>query len=251
MIWNQQALSDGPSPRWLQIADRLREGIESGHFAPGQCLPSETELNRLFGVSRTTARAALDKLRNEGLITRRSGKGSIVVSPIVEQPVTHMASFSEDMAARGLTASYDTLSASLQSAPENVCEAFGLAADSPCLQVYRRLLADGDIIGLSHSWISPLAIGQNDLPSIDLLNQHSLYNWLENECAERVTNATETIEAAIVDAADAKALSIQPNSAVLIARRQSSNESGLIIEHAAITYRADRYRYSLTMKRST
>ena len=78
-------------------------------------LPSETEINATFQVSRATARASLERLRQEGLIRRQSGRGSIVLAPKVEQPVNELASFSEDMRRRGLRPSYSTFSA--ESAP--------------------------------------------------------------------------------------------------------------------------------------
>ncbi len=64
-------MQPGLIPLWFQIADRLNKAIERGEFSPGEKLPSEAELNRQFGVSRTTARSALDWLENEG---RRGSK---------------------------------------------------------------------------------------------------------------------------------------------------------------------------------
>jgi GntR family transcriptional regulator len=53
-------------PRLRQIADELRQQIESGALAPGALLPSEPELARSHGVSRQTARAALQLLEGKG-----------------------------------------------------------------------------------------------------------------------------------------------------------------------------------------
>jgi GntR family transcriptional regulator len=247
MEWNEGKLSAGREPLWLQIAERLRAGIKSGHFAPGEHLPSESELNRLFGVSRTTARAALDKLRNEGLITRQSGKGSIVSSPYVEQPLSSLSSFSEDMAARGLTASYETRAVAMKRAPVEVCEVFGLPSGASLLHIRRRLLADGAVIGLSRCWISPATIKGKTPPTAGELDHRSLYRWLEEECGERICGGTETIEAANAEAKLADALETKAGNAVLIARRRSCNARGRIVEYAVIAYRSDRYRFTLEM----
>ncbi|HEU0127542.1 MAG TPA: winged helix-turn-helix domain-containing protein, partial [Pseudonocardiaceae bacterium] len=56
----------------------LREQITSGALPSGSLLPSETELMSTYGVSRPTARAAFQALRNQGLITVLPGKGSFV-----------------------------------------------------------------------------------------------------------------------------------------------------------------------------
>jgi DNA-binding GntR family transcriptional regulator len=66
------------NPKHQRIADALRSEITSGELAPGAQLPSEAELGQRFGVSRTTVRAALAALSNEGLIASETGRGSFV-----------------------------------------------------------------------------------------------------------------------------------------------------------------------------
>jgi GntR family transcriptional regulator len=69
-------LSDRPAYR--QVADRLRQQIDSGEWSAGHKLPSESELMAQFGVSRVTVRLAIGALRSEGLIVTRQGRGSFV-----------------------------------------------------------------------------------------------------------------------------------------------------------------------------
>lgn len=63
-----------------QIAAGLRQQVESGTLGPGALLPSEPELARDHGVSRQTARAALQALEHEGLVVVRPRRGRIVRS---------------------------------------------------------------------------------------------------------------------------------------------------------------------------
>src|SRR5260370_3695481 len=148
MSWDVNDLDQGPLPLWFQIADRLRSAIERGDFGPGDALPSETRLNERFGVSRTTARASLDRLEQEGLISRRSGKGSIVLSPRVEQPLNLLASFSEDMNRAGLKPSYATQSADYVRVTTVVAEALGVERSARVFRISRLLKADGLPIGV-------------------------------------------------------------------------------------------------------
>jgi len=69
--------TDGRS-RQLRIADAIRAAIESGEFPPGTQLPSLPELARTHGVSLVTARLALARLRQEGLVVSRQGVGNFV-----------------------------------------------------------------------------------------------------------------------------------------------------------------------------
>ncbi|MER6946542.1 GntR family transcriptional regulator [Nonomuraea sp. NPDC000554] len=60
------------------IARQLREQIERGDLAPGCPMPSESQLRRRHGVSRSTVRQALAVLEREGLIVAEHGRGRYV-----------------------------------------------------------------------------------------------------------------------------------------------------------------------------
>jgi GntR family transcriptional regulator, transcriptional repressor for pyruvate dehydrogenase complex len=62
------------------VAEELEEMIVAGHFAPGANLPSERELIRQFGVSRTVIRDAIRTLATKGLVDVQHGVGAIVTS---------------------------------------------------------------------------------------------------------------------------------------------------------------------------
>jgi GntR family transcriptional regulator len=70
-----------PIPFYYQLQEILKEEIERGTWRPGDLLPSEAELERSFGVSRTVIRQALDVLQADGQITRGKGKKSMVAEP--------------------------------------------------------------------------------------------------------------------------------------------------------------------------
>jgi GntR family transcriptional regulator len=67
-------------PLALQLADLLRAEILGGQRRPGSQLPTESEFQHAFGVSRTTVRSALATLASEGLVLTRKGFGSYVRS---------------------------------------------------------------------------------------------------------------------------------------------------------------------------
>lgn len=67
-----------PVPPWQQIAQILREQIESRELAPGQQLPSAVALAAEYGVAVPTVRKALDQLKSEGLVIGVAGYGTFV-----------------------------------------------------------------------------------------------------------------------------------------------------------------------------
>ncbi|MEQ8701933.1 MAG: GntR family transcriptional regulator [Bauldia litoralis] len=77
-------LQGGVVPRYRQIEAILRDKIWTGELGPGDQVPTEDDLTRLFSVSRATVRQALQILENDGLIYREVGRGTFV-NAIVEQ----------------------------------------------------------------------------------------------------------------------------------------------------------------------
>jgi DNA-binding transcriptional regulator YhcF (GntR family) len=71
-----------------QLADLLRDQIQSGELGPGEPLPSELRLAQEYGISRTTVRQAIAQLRTEGLVTVERPRGTFVRVPEEVELVT-------------------------------------------------------------------------------------------------------------------------------------------------------------------
>ncbi|MGI8780185.1 MAG: GntR family transcriptional regulator [Solirubrobacteraceae bacterium] len=80
--WKPPALDrSGPVPLYYQLQDVLHQQMAAGRWSPGTPLPSESELCRLFGVSRHVVREALTILEDDGEVVRRHGAGTFVAPP--------------------------------------------------------------------------------------------------------------------------------------------------------------------------
>ncbi|MDT5151968.1 MAG: GntR family transcriptional regulator [Mycobacterium sp.] len=249
MAWDDLDLDSGPVPLWFQIRERLRDAIEQGEFAPGDALPPESMLNRRFGISRTTARAALDSLENDGLVRRRSGHGSIVLEPRVDQPLNLLASFAEDMVARGRKPGYRTRSVIAARMPAEVASAFELRRGTRAIAIDRLLLADDQPMAVTLAWLGPQVIPVQMRPDTTEFNTTSLYEWIEATTGRRIARGEEYIEAAVANTELADRLEIMPGEPVLVARRLSRTADGTPVEYVATTYRADRYRFRIELVR--
>jgi DNA-binding transcriptional regulator YhcF (GntR family) len=69
---------DDPRPPYQQVANALRAAILTRKFAPGDKLPSGSELAQRYGVARMTVQQAMRLLREEGLVVSRQGSGIYV-----------------------------------------------------------------------------------------------------------------------------------------------------------------------------
>ncbi|GAA3739162.1 GntR family transcriptional regulator [Streptomyces tremellae] len=248
MPWDDEDLETGPLPKWFQIADRLRRAIEKGEFTEGDALPSEAVLGRRFGVSRTTARSALDDLENARLVARASGRGSIVLAPQVDQPLNLLSGFGDDMRSRGLRPGARTLFVRAARVTSEAAAGLGVdpATHTTCVQ--RLLLADGTAIAHSVVWLHPatLTAGQ---PTPGDLDDGSLYAWIERASGLRIASGSQFIEAEAAGEELARHLGLSPGDPVITARRTSRAEGGQVLEYVATRYRADRYRFRVELVR--
>jgi len=69
-------------PKYRQVYEDLHAAIETGVFRPGDRLPSEAELGERYGTSRITVAKAVNELQLQGLVSRRAGSGTHVLSPV-------------------------------------------------------------------------------------------------------------------------------------------------------------------------
>ena len=99
-----------PVPMYYQIMRQLLEKIQGGEFAVDTTLPPERELAQTYKVSRMTVRQAIIELVNEGILVRRKGIGTFVAPPKLEQALSRLTSFTEDMAQRGMKAGAKVIS---------------------------------------------------------------------------------------------------------------------------------------------
>jgi GntR family transcriptional regulator len=249
MRWDERDLDEGPVPLWFQIRERLRTAIAEGEFASGDTLPPESALMQRFGVSRTTARAALNRLTSDGLVKRKAGRGTTVLPPKVDQPLNLLASFSEDMKARGLAPSYRTLDVAVVRLPGEAASALGVNRGTRAVCVDRLLLADGVPIASSQSWLEPGVVPPRARPEKATLDGTSLYRWIEDTTGVRIARGEEYIEAGIAGAAIGGRLDVAPDSPVLIARRLSRAIDSQPVEYVVLHYRADRYRFRVELAR--
>ncbi|MFC4048095.1 GntR family transcriptional regulator [Actinomadura syzygii] len=94
----------------LQIVACVRRGVASGELAVGEQLPPAAQLAEALSVDRNTVLAAYRRLRDEGVLEFRRGRGARVASAVTEPaPVVEAAQALVAVARRHGVGSHDLL----------------------------------------------------------------------------------------------------------------------------------------------
>jgi len=229
---------DSKLPFYHQLYEILRSNIVDGTWQPGDLLPAESELIEQYGVSRITVRQALDALVKDGLIYRQRGRGTFVAHPSVEQGLSRIISFTEDMRQRHFTPGTKILSAELVPAPKEIAGKLQIKPGDELARLERLRLADGEPLSIEESYLVHRLCP--DILDGDYA-QTSLREALEQNYGIRLVRAKQTIKAILAPAQIAKKLSTPSKSALLFIERVSHSDQGTPVEFLRLYHRGDRY----------
>lgn len=229
---------EGRGPRYQQLYRHLSAAIASGRLAPESQLPTERDLADLAEVSRVTVRKAVSQLVADGLIEQRRGAGSFVRAngPRLEQSLSSLISFTENMLARGRTSSSEVLRQGLFQPTPDEQVTLGIASGGRVARVERLRSADG----------VPMAIERSSLPEDILpdpaLVRTSLYDLLRAE-GRAPTRAIQRVTAINLGPQEARLLNMAQGAAALRIDRTAFRPNGRPIEFTRGLYRSDIYDF--------
>jgi GntR family transcriptional regulator len=148
----------------FSLAQELRDRILAGEWGPGERIPSEPELARLRTVSRSSMRAAITLLEEEGYVTRRHGSGTYVMHrPVLANDLGRNFSVSSLIAGSGMAPG--TLEETAETVPASpaVAEALGVEPGEPVSMLRRVRTADGRRVVDATDWCRIEHLGPEEL----------------------------------------------------------------------------------------
>ena len=237
-------LSEG-GPRYLQLRQRISQGVDEGVLKVGVSLPPEREVATLTDLSRVTVRKAIQSLVEEGLIVQRQGSGSFVASDAhrIEQSLSLITSFSEDMKRRGMTSTSVWLERGIFMPSPDEVMALGLAPDQSVSRITRLRRADDKPMAIERA---SLSLGMLPNP---LIVETSLYKVLAKS-GLRPVRALQKISAINLGHANADLLEVDPGDAGLNIERTSYLGDGRVVEFTKSIYRGDTYNFVAELRLS-
>lgn len=221
--------------KYRRLGDELRERVDA--MAAGEPLPSERDLAREVGVSRTTLRRAIDELVAAGRLRRRRGTGAFVVGPRINQALT-ATSFSADMRARGLVPATRIVEFEAGPGGARLGRRLELSPDATVVRALRLRLADDEPMALE-----TLHVPADLVPGLDAatLAATSYYELLA-EHGHAVVSGRQSIEPTVTDPAESELLAVPLHSPALLLERTTRDAAGRVLEFVRAVYRGDRYK---------
>jgi len=230
-----------PVPLYFQVAEQLRDAIDSGKLPPGARLDNEIALADRLGLSRPTMRRAIEYLVDQGLLVRKRGVGTQVVHNKVRRSI-ELTSLYDDLTAAGAAPRTDVLRHRLVPASAAVAHALGVPERTEITELER----------LRYAGPEPLALMRNYVPcgilalTTESLQEQGFYQLLR-AAGVHLRVAAQTIGARSATAAEARLLAERRGAPMLTMTRITHDDAGRIIEYANHLYRASLYSFELTL----
>ncbi len=227
-----------------QLYSVLKAAILDGRIPYDEQMPTEQQLAATFGVSRITAKRAMDELAAEQLIARFRGKGSHVIYQYKPQPVrAPLVGMLENLIEMGKHSIVRVISIDKVVPPEDIRTLLGLGDDETAHRVIRvRSNEEGEPYAYYVSHTAGIAKGftkrkLESTPRLDILRE----NGIDLTRVEQVLSA-ENASQQIADDLD-----VEPGAALLSIRRQSYNGGGTVVDVLDGLYAPNRFQYAMVL----
>ena len=226
-------------PLYRQLEDILHGKISRGEWQPDEQIPSENELNRIYGLSRMTVRGVLNKLAGDGLLVRVPGKGTYVARTQISAISPAYKGIREQLEALGYDIATQLISLDRITTPSRVRERLRLGSDDEVYAIVRLRTVDEKPLSLHRSFVpARLAPG---LDRYDVVSEQ-LCVVLEENYELPMKSVEEDLEAVAVDATDAKYLGLRRGEPALRLTDVISDRAGSAFEYSTIVFRGDTMR---------
>lgn len=240
--------SPAGQPRYSLVARALAEHIGSGRYAVGELLPTEAELCRQFGVSRTTLREATRWLRDRGMVSARAGVGTMVLASQQSSTYVH-----------AVDSISDVFQYTKDSRNPVVLSSDDIDVDGPIARLLRcpdgqrwlrieltRAFVDDEVPILCSTVYVPQAYA--GIAKWVPTRSAPIYASIESEYGEAVLGVEQEFKSMRLDARRARILKARAGSPALCVTRHYFGTGDRLLLVTVSVYRADRYSYRMRLR---
>ena len=233
------------NPLYQAVYNDLKNKLVSETYPIGTLIPTESELEKSYNVSRTTIRKAISLLVNEGLLVVKQGYGTEVRGFSTTQTLSKITSVSETLRQQGHVVTVRDLHIEKITPPDNVRDILELSDRDFVIKIDRILCVDSFPMSYVTNYLVSKLIPDFDI-STDLAN--GLYHELEYNYNVVMTSAEEIISARRISFTESLILQVSIDTPVLVSERTTYVKQSIPFEYATSRFVADKYKYHIYMQ---
>ncbi|WP_353234036.1 GntR family transcriptional regulator [Diaphorobacter ruginosibacter] len=246
MAIRQTTHSSAPATKRSLVLHQLVESIKKGQWTVNTLLPTEAQLQSMFGVSRHTVRGALADLQQMGLVASQQGVGTRVIRRRAAPGYSQSLQNISELAYYARNTSVQTLE--VEDVQLNASEAEMLEAQvgDPWCHAITLRMADGQSVpmGLSSVWVpseSRKAIAASRRSGMPVFMEvQKLHKLMVNE-------VRQVIGATVADAGQSRLLRCELREPLLRIRRWYFDINHRVLEMSDTYHPPGRFEYSVTL----
>ncbi len=237
-----------PLPLHIQFENSMTQRIENHEWPVNSNIPSENELCKIYGLSRMTVHAALNRIVEAGLLYRVPGKGTFVAEPkIVSTPPTQIG-IREQLEHQGYETSTKLIGVEKITPTTEIIKILHLVPVGPVYLVRRLRSVRGVPLSYHVSYI-PARIFPG-LEKQDLVNIQ-MCDIMEKNYHCEIHRRVETLEAITASAEEAQLLEVKPSFPLLLLKNTVYNAFAQPIEFSKVVFRGDKIKLKLEFNKDS
>lgn len=228
-------------PLYQQLIHQIKKAIDSGVLKENDKILAENEFCKLYDLSRTTVRQALEILEKEGFIYKLRGKGSYVSSPKIYQNRSTFSKFYDDMRNLGKTPISKVISLKIKKPNNSIKEKMQLKDEQMICEI--KWVRYGNSEPLIYETIN---LNYDFVKGIEFKNieEKKLYDILTQEFGIKMTHGNEFFYPCKLDSIEAKNLQLHENDLGMKVKRIVFQGKD-VVEYTSSTVRGDRFVYTI------
>ncbi len=241
-------LGTSRGPLYRRLLQLLKREIVNGVYPVGTQLPTEEALGRRFSVSRHTVREALRQMRDDGLVVSRRGAGTTVARSGAPARYVHAIGSIEELVSYAKETRYEVENSSQVVSDAALAERLGCTEGERWLRIDGLRYAPGQTAPIC--WTEVFVRAEfSGITRVLTRRTGPIYAWIEDLYGEQIAEIGQVLRARPIPADIAPRLGVEPASPGIEVRRAYRLSSGPIAEIAFSLHPAERFTYSMTMRR--
>ncbi len=230
-------------PLYHQLAEEIKNNIESGVWGPHSLIPSESELCKKYNVSRGTVRQALSQLVQQDFLHRKQGKGTFVAEPKSKERLNIFHSTDQDITGKGIKPFSKILQNEIIEPNPSIANMLKLKMAEKVYKIIGIKIFDGIPMTLETTYLTERFFPDLHKIKKSELESVPLYDIMSEKYHLKITGLEETFEPTRLDEFEALRLKVPINKVALVINRITYTIENIPFEYRKILVSSENCKY--------